>query len=98
MIITNDITIKEKMKTILMHYQSDFLHTNSEFLNAFVGAALKKVDPSETNSSAPSDGRSALLIAIRKGAELKHVRRLCYGCSFSHVLDTFGTDTNSSKN
>ncbi len=45
-------------------------------LTMFVGMALKHVDPSEGGgSAAPSDGRSALMDAIRGGAQLKHV---CY--------------------
>ena len=35
--------------------------------------SLKKIDPSDSAPAAPGDGRSALLDAIRKGAELKHV-------------------------
>ncbi len=49
--------------------------------------ALKHVDPSEGGSAAPSDGRSALMDAIRGGAQLKHV---CHSvCSFIESFKTF---------
>ena len=58
-------------KKIKLHYHSRVVYHPSTYL--LTGATLKKVDPNESSSAAPSDGRSALLDAIRKGAELKHV-------------------------
>ena len=54
-----------------MQYHNRLFYYPSIYL--LTGATLKKVDPNESSSAAPSDGRSALLDAIRKGAELKHV-------------------------